>query len=139
MFTSFIAICKSLPADFWYVLGGFLGVSSVTTPIAIAFLISNSGTINYKAGDTEIMLHGKELSTINADNMAKLEAQLEAQNQTILELTDAARKKNLEQKLKPELKQLQEDVQESQIRLEDAQESQEDLSNFVEEQSMSNE
>jgi hypothetical protein len=132
MLTSFISICKSLPADFWYVLGGFLGASSITTPIAIAFLIVNSGTINYKTGDTEIMLHGKELSTINADNMAKLESQLEAQNQTILQLTDAARKKNLEQKLKPELKQLQQDVQESQIRLEDAQESQADLSEFVE-------
>jgi hypothetical protein len=131
MLTSFISICKSLPADFWYVLGGFLGASSITTPIAIAFLIVNSGTINYKTGDTEIMLHGKELSTINADNMAKLESQLEAQNQTILQLTDAARKKNLEQKLKPELKQLQQDVQESQIRLEDAQESQADLSEFL--------
>jgi hypothetical protein len=108
MLGSFISICKSLPADFWYVLGGFLGASSITTPIAIAFLIVNSGTINYKTGDTEIMMQGKQLSSINADNMAKLEAQLEAQNQAILELTDAARKKNLEQKLKPELKQLQE-------------------------------
>jgi hypothetical protein len=131
----FITFCKRLPDDFWYVLGGFLGISSVTTPIAIAFLVASAGTINYKTGNTEIMLQGQELSTINADNMAKLEAQLAAQNQTILQLTDAARKKNLEQKLKPELTKLQEEVQESQIRLEDAQESQEDLSNFVEEQS----
>jgi hypothetical protein len=135
MFNAFVSICKTLPSDFWYVLGGFLGVSTITTPLAIAFLIASTGTINYKTGETEIVLQGKELTTINTDNMAKLEAQLKAQNQTILELTDAARKKNLEQKLKPELKQLQEDVQESQIRLEDAQESQEDLIDYVEERS----
>lgn len=128
----FITFCKRLPDDFWYVLGGFLGISSITTPIAIAFLLASAGTINYKTGNTEIMLQGQELSTINADNMAKLEAQLAAQNQTILQLTDAARKKNLEQKLKPELKQLQQDVEQSQIRLEDAQESQADLAKYVE-------
>lgn len=128
----FINFCKTLPADFWYVLGGFLGISSVTTPIAIAFLLASAGTINYKTGNTEIMLQGQELNSINADNMKQLEAQLAAQNQTILQLTDAARKKNLEQKLKPELKQLQDDVEASQIRLEDAQESQADLSEYLE-------
>jgi uncharacterized coiled-coil protein SlyX len=70
-------------------------------------------------GDTQIMLEGKHLSNVNEANLAKLEAQLEAQNQTILDLTDAARKKNLEQKLKPELKQLQEAVVESEMRLSD--------------------
>lgn len=80
------------------------------------------------------MLEGKQLSKINEANLAKLEAQLEAQNQTILDLTDAARKKNLEQKLKPELKQLQEAVVESEMRLSDVQDSQSELSDYVEEQ-----
>lgn len=123
---------KTFPTSFWHVFGAFLGLSSVTTPIAIAFLIVNSGTINYSAGGTQIMLEGKRLNRQNEANLSLLEAQLESQKQTILQLTDAARKKNLEGKLKPELNQLQKEAEESQNRLEAAQESQEDLSIYVE-------
>lgn len=134
MFTFFTSIYNSLPNSFWYAFGAFFGISSITTPIAIAFLVANAGAINYKAGGTEILLEGKSLNKINEDNLAQLEAQLKAQNQTILELTDAARKKNLEQKLKPELKELEAAVIESELRFEDVQESQEDLQNYIEEQ-----
>lgn len=79
------------------------------------------------------MLQGKQLSKINESNLAKLEEQLKAQNQTITELTEVAKEKNLEQKLKPELKQLQDGVVESEMRLEDVQDSQEELNDFVKE------
>jgi hypothetical protein len=133
MLTFFINTLKTLPTNFWHVFGAFLGLSSVTTPIAAAFLIANSGSINYSVGDTQIMLQGKQLSKINESNLAKLEEQLKAQNQTITELTEAAKEKNLEQKLKPELKQLQDAVVESEMRLEDVQDSQEELNDFVKE------
>ncbi len=106
-------------------------MSSITTPIAIAFLIVNSGSFQYKAGNTEINLKGKELTNINEANTVKLQEQIERQNQAILELTQAAKDKNLEQKL-PELKEVQKAVVESEIRLNDVQSSQEKLKNFVE-------
>lgn len=132
MLTFISATLKALPSNFWYVMAGFLGVSSITTPIALCFLIINSGSFVYKTGNTEINLKGKELTNINEANTAKLQEQIERQNHAILELTQAAKDKNLEQKL-PQLKEVQKAVVESEIRLNDVQSSQEELNNYVEE------
>lgn len=132
MLTSIFSILKALPSNFWYVLAGFLGVSSITTPIAIAFLIVNSASFEYKAGTTEINLKGKELTDINQANIDKLEEQIAYQNQTILELTSAAKEKNLGKKL-PQLKKVEQAAVESEIRLSDVQSSSAELKDFVEE------
>lgn len=130
MLTSIFSILKALPSNFWYVLAGFLGVSSITTPIAIAFLIVNSASFEYKAGTTEINLKGKQLADINQANIDKLEEQIAYQNQTILELTSAAREKNLGKKL-PQLKEVEQAVVESSIRLDDVNQSQTELNKFI--------
>lgn len=132
MLTFIFNTLKAFPSNFWYVLAGFLGMSSITTPIALCYLIVNSSGIVYKTGETEINLKGKELTSINEENIDKLQAQLEHQNQKILELTEAAKAKNLEQKL-PQLKEVQESVAESEIRLDDVTSSNEELKHFVEE------
>jgi hypothetical protein len=132
MFTFIFNTLKTLPTNFWYVLAGFLGVSSITTPIALSYLIVNSSAIVYKTGETEINLKGKELTSINEENIDKLQQQIEHQNQKILELTQAAKAKNLDTKL-PELKEVQKAVVESEIRLNDVTTSNEELKDFVEE------
>jgi hypothetical protein len=123
--------CKRLPHNFWYVFGAFLGISSITTPIAIAYLVVNSNGIVYKAGETEINLKGKELRAVNDENINKLETQLEIQNQKILQLTQAAKAKKLEGKL-PELKEVEQASKEAELRLEDVTNSSNDLQDFVE-------
>jgi hypothetical protein len=133
MLTFILNTLKTLPSNFWCVLAGFLGVSSITTPIALSYLIVNSSAIVYKTGQTEINLKGKELTSINEDNIDKLQQQIDHQNQKILELTQAAKAKNLDSKL-PELKEVQKAVVESEIRLNDVTSSNEELKNFVEEE-----
>lgn len=136
MVTFLLNVLKTLPSNFWYVLGAALGVSSITTPIAIAYLVANSGSINYRTGNTEIILEGKHLSSVNEQNLTLLEQQLNTQNQKIIDLTEAAKEKNIEQKLKPELKELQLAAQESEIRLNDAKASNDELKTYVDERSL---
>ncbi|MDJ0591974.1 MAG: hypothetical protein QNJ72_18620 [Pleurocapsa sp. MO_226.B13] len=133
MFKNIVNIINLLPKQFWFILAGFLGVSSATTPIAIAYLIVNSGSIEYKTGETEINLKGKRLTNVNEEKTKKLEQQLERQNQIIQELAEAAKNKKVDGKLKPQIEKLEESAVESKIRLEDVADSNEELNNFVEE------
>lgn len=114
-------------------MAGFLGVSTVTTPIAIAYLIVNSGSIEYKTGETEINLKGKQLTSTNQEKTKKLEEQLERQRQMIQELAETAKKKKVDRQLKPEIEKLEKAAVESKIRLEDVADSNEQLNDFVEE------
>ncbi len=123
---------KTLPDKFWYVMGGFLGVSSITTPIAIAYLIVNSGSIQYKAGETEVNLKGKQIINQSLDNTAKLEEQINKLIESNIELTQAAKEKNVDKKLKPEIASAEQAAAESKIRLEDVSVTNKELKEFVE-------
>lgn len=83
MLTFVLKVLKALPANFWYILGCFLGVSSITTPIALAYLVANSGSIIYKAGNTEINLKGKEINNSVDELLLRLQA-LESANNELL-------------------------------------------------------
>lgn len=128
MLKSFAEFLKSLPLTFWQFFGIFLGISSITTPLSLCYLFVNSGSFDYKTAGTEISLKGKELQL----NLKKLEEQIEYQNQTILNLTEAAKEKKVEQKIKPQLKEAEKAIIESSIRLGDVQSTQEELNNYVE-------
>ena len=73
---------KLLPAKFWVFFGAFLGLSTITTPIAISYLIVNSGGINYVTESKEIKILGKkavaETQHSNKDLQKKL-AQMDRQ------------------------------------------------------------
>ncbi len=133
MFKNIGNFINLLPKKFWFILAGFLGVSTVTTPIAIAYLIVNSGSIEYKTGETEINLKGKQLTSTNQEKTKKLEEQLERQRQMIQELAETAKKKKVDRQLKPEIEKLEKAAVESKIRLEDVADSNEQLNDFVEE------
>ena len=115
-------------------MGGFLGVSSITTPIAIAYLIVNSGSIEYKTGETEVNLKGKQIINQSLDNTAKLEEQINKLIQSNQELTQAAKEKNVDQKLSPEIANAKKAAVESKIRLEDVSNTNKELKEFVEQQ-----
>jgi uncharacterized protein YwgA len=123
---------KTLPDKFWYVVGGFLGVSSITTPIAIAYLIVNSGSIQWKTGQTEVNLKGKQLVTTSQNDTEKLESQINELIKSNQELAEAAKAKNLDKKLEPEIAKVEEAAQASKVRLEDVTSSNKEVKDFVE-------
>lgn len=53
-------LTKTLPTAFWVTLAGFIGVSTISTPLAIAYLVVHSGGINYTTEDTQIRVLGKK-------------------------------------------------------------------------------
>ncbi len=132
MLNFILGIFKILPDKFWYVMAGFLGVSSITTPIAIAYLIVNSGSIEYKTGETEVNLKGKQIINQSLDNTAKLEEQIDKLIQSNVELTQAAKEKNVAKKLTPEIANAEQAAVESKIRLEDVSNTNKELKEFVE-------
>ena len=125
-------ILKTLPSSFWRVMAFFLGVSSITTPIAIAYLIVNSGSIEYRTGQTEVNLKGKQIINQSLDNTAKLEEQVNKLIQSNVELMDAAEQKKVDKKLSPEIANAKKAAVESIVRLEDVSNTNKELKEFVE-------
>ena len=124
-------ILKTFPSSFWRVMAFFLGVSSITTPIAIAYIIVNSGSIEYRTGETEVNLKGKQIINQSLDNNAKLEEQVNKLIRSNIELTEAAKEKNVDKKLKPEIAVAEQAAVESKITLEDVSSSNKELKEFV--------
>ena len=67
---------KSLPQIFWVTVASFLGVSTITTPIAIAYLVVNSGGINYVTPEREIRVLGKKAASKSQNTNRELEAEI---------------------------------------------------------------
>ena len=109
-----------------------LAVAVATLPTAIALVLINSGSLEFKNQDTEINLKGKELTAINDDNTKKLQQQIDKLIEANKELAEAAKRQKVDQVLQPQIDKVEQAVAESEIRLEDVNDSQSELKDFVE-------
>ena len=114
------------------VLFAGLAIALATLPTAVALVLINSGSIEYKTEDTEINLKGKELTAINNENTKKLQEQIDKLIEANRELAEAAKRKKVDKVLKPQIDKVEQAVVESEIRLEDVSDSQSELKDFVE-------
>lgn len=67
---------KSLPEVFWVTVASFLGISTITTPIAIAYLVVNSGGINYVTPEREIRVLGKKAASKSQNTNRELQVEI---------------------------------------------------------------
>ena len=125
-------ILDKLPQTGKLIILGGLAIAVATLPTAIALVLINSGSIEYKTQDTHINLKGKELTTINSENTKKLQQQIDKLIEANQELAQAAKQKKVERMLKPQIEKVEQAVAESEIRLEDVSDSQQELNYFVE-------
>ena len=132
MIASIKNILGKLPEKTWSILAVFLGISLVSTPIAIAYLIVNSGSIEYKNADTEINLKGKRLAKDNSDLIFKLTEKLNKLEKANQELSESVKRKKLDKQLKPQIEKIDRAILESEIVAEDLKTNQEELPHFVE-------
>ncbi len=133
MLSYIVNILSKIPQKAWLVLAGFLGISCISTPIAIAYLIVNSGSIEYKNADTEINLKGKELTEYNTDLINKLTEKLNKLEEANKELSQTIKRKKLDKHLQPEIEKVDRAIVESEIVVEDLTKNQEELQDLVEE------
>lgn len=131
---SYIAnILTKIPAKTWGILAVFIGISCISTPLAIAYLIVNSGSIEYKNADTEINLKGKELTKDNTELVNKLTEKLNKLEEANNQLSQTIKRKKLHEQLQPEIEKVDRAIVESEIVVEDLTKNQEELQDLVEE------
>lgn len=121
-------IFKSLPTNFWVVLGGFIGVSTITTPIALVYFLTHSQGFDYVRGDTEIKVLGRNATRNTAQSNQNLRDKL---NQLETEVSQLKRANPKQQE--QIIKELGQTVKESKKVAETAIENSEDLTKVVEE------
>ena len=114
-------------------MGICLGISAITTPLAIAYLIVNSSQITYSNAETQIELRGKELSETEREKQLALEKQIQSLIAANAELRQAAKRQKVDRVLAPQIQKIELEEVKSQVRLEDSQEASKELSQFVEE------
>ena len=127
-------ILDKLPAKGKLLILGGIAIAVASLPTAIAWVLINSGGIEYKTEDTEINLRGKQLTAINDENTKKLQQQIDQLIEANKELAETAKKKKVDQVLKPQIEKVEKAVTESEIRLEDVSDSQKELKEFVEQE-----
>ncbi|MDJ0572165.1 MAG: hypothetical protein QNJ53_24415 [Pleurocapsa sp. MO_192.B19] len=131
---SYIAnILSKIPQKAWSILAGLIGISCISTPIAIAYLVVNSGSIEYKNADTQINLKGKKLTEDNTELVLKLSEKLELLEAANKELADSIKQKKLDKQLQPHIDKVDRAIVESEIVVEDLTKNQEELQDLVEE------
>ena len=114
-------------------MAGLIGISCISTPIAIAYLVVNSGSIEYKNADTQINLKGKKLTEDNTELVLKLSEKLELLEAANKELADSIKQKKLDKQLQPHIDKVDRAIVESEIVVEDLTKNQEELQDLVEE------
>ena len=129
---SYIAnILSKIPQKAWSILAGFIGISCISTPIAISYLVVNSGSIEYKNADTEINLKGKKITEDNTELIEKLREKLNKIELANKELSEAIKQKKLEKQLQPQIEKVDRAIVESGLVAEDLEGNQEELQDFV--------
>lgn len=133
MLASITNILSKVSEKTWAIVAVFLGISCISTPIAIAYLIVNSGSIEYKNADTEINLKGKKLTADNTELIVKLREKLNKLELANQELSQSIKRKKLEKQLQPEIEKIDRAIVESGLVAEDLELNQEELQDLVEE------
>ena len=118
---------KTLPKVFWITLAAFLGVSTITTPIAIAYLVVNSGGINYVTPEREIRVLGKKAKNESKNTNRELQAEIVKLGKQIENLNQGNYQERKEQ-----VEELKETYAELKPTAEKVIESSEDLQDIVE-------
>ena len=117
------------------ILVGSLGFAIATLPLSITMIIMNSTVLSLKTDSVEFEVSGKgkELTAVSAEQHSKLQQDFNRLKQNFDELNRAAKSKNVDRVLRPQLNAVGESVDNTKIRLNDVQESNEQLNDFVEE------
>lgn len=115
-------------------LGAGAGLAIATVPICLTIISLNSDRVNLKTSSVEIELSGKgkQLTAVDDSFNKKLESDFNQLKQELNNLKNQAKKKKVDRVLAPELKRVEQKVDQTEIRLHDATESSEELKEFVE-------
>lgn len=90
MFDKIAAAFKTLPDIFWITLAGFVGISTITTPIALVYFLTHSQGFNYVRGDTEIKVLGRNAARNTQQTNQQLRNKLDKLEAEIAELKRAS-------------------------------------------------
>ena len=112
---------------------GIIGVV-IQLPICIVLIVLNSGDLSLSTDNIDLELNNKatELTAVDNSSTEKLEQEFNKLKQDYLKLKEQAKKKKLLKVLSPELEQIDDSVEQTELRLQDATQSSEQLNEFVE-------
>ena len=112
---------------------GIIGVV-IQLPVCIVLIVLNSGDLSLSTDNIDLELNNKatELTAVDNSSTEKLEQEFNKLKQDYLKLKEQAKKKKVLKVLSTELEQIDSSVKLTEKRLIDANESSEQLNNFVE-------
>lgn len=112
---------------------GLVGVV-IQIPVCTVLIVLNSGDLSLSTENIDLELNNKatELTAVDNSSTEKLEQEFNKLKQDYLKLKEQAKKKKLLKVLSPELKEIDNSVEQTELRLQDATQSSEQLNEFVE-------
>ena len=111
-----------------------LAIAIGTLPLAGTFILINSGRLTIKTEDRSLDFVGKgrAVALKSEEKVEKLEQQFDELHSSYRELTRIVETRSIDRLLKSKVKKVEQELVESEIRLEDVKESQKEVEEFVE-------